>query len=76
VRYPKVHELDGLLDALADVGEDVEQFQELTWLSKFAQEFRYDGLPSGYPCLDRPGLLAGASALLAHVRQLLQNAAR
>jgi HEPN domain-containing protein len=76
VRYPRVHELDRLLDLLADEGEDVEGFRGITWLTQFAQAFRYDGLPAGYAPLDRPAVLAEASALLAHVRQLLEGAPR
>jgi HEPN domain-containing protein len=73
VRYPRVHALDSLLDEIAEGGEEVQRFRGLTWLTKFAQEFRYDGLPAGHASVDRQTILTEVAALLAHVRQLLET---
>lgn len=66
--YPLTHNLEVLLNSLADQGVVTRPFEGLTVYTPYAVEFRYEGVGSRKDPIDRQGTLALVEALLEQVR--------
>ncbi len=66
--YPLTHNLELLLDRLADQGVATKPFEKLIGYTPYAVEFRYEGIDSSTEVIDREGVLALVEALLKRVR--------
>ena len=66
--YPLTHNLESLLDRLADQGVATKPFQQLIRYTPYAVEFRYEGIDSSTEEIDREGVLALVEALIERVR--------
>ena len=67
--YPLTHNLESLLDRLADQGVATGPFQKLIRYTPYAVEFRYEGIDSSTEAIDRAGVLALVEVLLERVRR-------
>ena len=70
--YPLTHNLEVLVDLLADRGVATKPFQELISYTPYAVEFRYGGAGLTEP-IDRKGALGLVGALLEQVREMLEE---
>ena len=66
--YPLTHNLELLLDRLADQGVATKPFQKLIGYTPYAVEFPYEGIGSSTEAIDREGVLALVEVLLGRVR--------
>ena len=66
--YPLTHNLEALLDLLADRGVVTNPFRELIGYTPYAVEFRYEGVGEATEPIDREGTLTLVEALLERVR--------
>lgn len=66
--YPLTHNLELLLDRLADQGVATEPFEKLIGYTPYAVEFRYEGVDSSTEGIDREEVLALVEALIKRVR--------
>ena len=66
--YPLTHNLELLLDRLADQGVAMKPFQQLIGYTPYAVEFRYEGIGSSTEAIDREGVLVLVEALIERVR--------
>lgn len=69
--YPLTHNIEALLDILADRGIATESFRKLIEYTPYAVEFRYEGVASSTESIDREGALALVEALVERVRREL-----
>ena len=69
--YGFTHDLELLLRGLEQRGCDVTPFEDLTELSAFAVQFRYEELDLNDLPLDRADILRRVEALYEHVRSFL-----
>ena len=69
--YPLTHNLESLLDLLADRCVDMKPFRKLIDYTPYAVEFRYEGVDSGAAAIDRKRALALVETLLKQVRHAL-----
>ena len=67
--YPLTHNLELLLDRLADQGIAAKSFQPLIGYTPYAVEFRYEGIGSNTEAIDRKRVLALVEVLLGRVRE-------
>lgn len=74
--YPLTHNLELLLDRLADQGVAMEPFEQLSGYTPYAVEFRYEGINSSTEEIDRERALALVEALLERVREEFPEAER
>ena len=74
--YPLTHDIEGLLDLLANWGAAVEPFGSLVDYTPYAVEFRYAGIGAGTEPIDREGTLTLVQALLERVRRQLAEYAQ
>ncbi len=74
VRYPRVHDLDALLDLLEEAGADVEHIRGLSQLSAFAVELRYDHVSDSPGGCDRPKMVEQVGQLVGLVGSLVADA--
>jgi len=73
--YPKTHDIEELLAILGDHGiQSPPRFSELTNLTDFAVQFRYEAFEGLGAELDRAHVLGDVSDLVAHVRGVLETA--
>ena len=71
--YPHTHNLEALLDLLADRGIATKPFRKLTSYTPYAVEFRYEGVSSNTEPIDRETALSLVEALLEQTgRQLAE----
>ena len=66
--YPLTHNLEALLDLLADQGVETHPFRELIGYTPYAVEFRYEGVGARTEPIDRDETLALVEALLERIR--------
>ncbi len=66
--YPLTHNLEALLDILADRGIETHPFRELIGYTPYAVEFRYEGVGASTEPINRDETLALVEALLEQVR--------
>lgn len=66
--YPLTHNLELLLDRLADQGVATKPFEKLVGYTPYAVEFRYEGVDSSTAAIDRAEVVALVEALLKQVR--------
>ena len=77
IRHRRTHDLQELLDLLADNGIPVPAALRDAWrFNPFAVEFRYGEFPPASAKLDRPALLAQVRACLAWAEGELAKAAK
>lgn len=69
--YPLTHNIEALLNLLADRGVATEPFRKLIAYTPYAVEFRYEGVGSSTERIDRDGATALVEALLERVRRRL-----
>ncbi len=69
--YPLTHNLEALLDLLADRGVATEPFRPLIEYTPYAVEIRYEGVDSSTEPIDREGACAFVDALLEQVQRAL-----
>lgn len=69
--YGFTHDLERLILELEQLGCDVTGFEDLTELSAFAVQFRYETMDSEEPQIDRADILCKVEALYKHVQSLL-----
>ena len=72
--YPLTHNLEALLDLLADRDVATKPFRQLIDFTPYAVEFRYEGVESGTDPINREAALAVVEALLAQVQRQLAEA--
>ena len=72
--YPLTHNLEALLDMLAERSIATASFRQLIGYTPFAVEFRYQGVGSDTDPIDRESALSLVEALLEQVRQRLAEA--
>lgn len=72
-RYPLTHDLQGLLDQLAQGATDLDDFRSLSEYTPFAVVHRYEALGASEPPIDRQQGASCIGALLRHVRGLLHD---
>lgn len=72
--YGFTHDLERLLLELDQLGCDVAHFENLTELSAFAVQFRYEAMEQEDVPLDRAEILCRVEALYEHVQSLLAKA--
>ena len=70
--YPFIHDLDALLNALENLGADVDTLRDLVELNAFAVQFRHEALESPDEPLDRRSVTIEAMTLFQRVSALLQ----
>ena len=70
--YPLTHNLDTLLGLLSDNGVETGAFEDLSDLTPYAVEFRYD--EAGDAALDMTAMRTTVQTLLADVRRMLDAA--
>jgi len=73
--YGFTHDLERLLLELEQLGCDVTGFEDLSELSAFAVQFRYETMESEEPLIDRADILRKVVALYEYVQSLLAIAA-
>ena len=66
--YPLTHNLEALLDLLADQGIETASFPELIGYTPYAVEFRYEGVGTSTEPIDREETLVLVETLLERVR--------
>ena len=72
VQYPKTHDLELLLSLLANHGQTVPgEFQELTALSDFAVQYRYEAFGSPGEELDRAKVAGQVTQVINHVMKFI-----
>jgi HEPN domain-containing protein len=71
--YPFTHDLQLLLDQLADAGQDPQPFAALADLTPFAVFYRYELMTDDLPPIDRSDYLSRVDRLLTHVEQSLNK---
>ncbi len=71
VRYSFRHDLAELLHMLAQHGQDVEGYWDLSTYTDFAVRYRYEVLDTSEPPLERERLLAQVAELFKLVSQLV-----
>ena len=71
VQYPLRHDLQLLLDTLAQHGADTEELEVLTELTSFAVQFRYETIEVDTEQLDRACWVKRIHVLFERVRLLL-----
>jgi HEPN domain-containing protein len=71
--YPRSHDLGILISMLEETGENLTSFSDLEDYTVFAVQYRYEAYDETDD-LDREDAISKASALLAHVKNLLDNA--
>lgn len=69
--YGFTHDLERLLLELERLGCDIAPFEDLTELSAFAVQFRYETMDQEEPRIDRAETLRKVEAIYAHVQSLL-----
>ncbi len=69
--YPLTHNLEVLLDLLADRGIAMAPFQELISYTLYAVEFHYEGVSSSTAPIDRENALTLVETLLEQTRRQL-----
>ena len=69
--YPSTHNLEALLDLLADRGIATKPFRKLIDYTPYAVEFRYEGVNSNTEPINRQGALTLVETLLKQVRRQL-----
>ncbi len=74
--YPLTHNLELLLDRLADQGVATRPFAGLIGYTPYAVEFCYEGIPSNTEAIDREGTIALIAVLTEQVRREFPAAAR
>jgi HEPN domain-containing protein len=75
VEYPRIHDLEELLELLGEHAEPVsEPFHRLVNLSDFAVQFRYEIFDPISGQLERPEVIRQVTELLEHVERLLKEA--
>jgi len=71
---PRTHDLTSLAELIQKNGCDIpESFDELTDLTSFAVEFRYQPLSVDEPSLDRAALADRIAQLIVYVKQALTS---
>ena len=70
--YPFIHDLDAPLNALENLGADVDTLRDLVELNAFAVQFRHEALESPDEPLDRRSATIEAMTLFQKVSALLQ----
>jgi len=70
VKYPHTHDLEDLIDHLADHGEDVSDLVDLVVLNPFAVQFRYESVSELAP-VDRSHILARVQTVVEFVGRLI-----
>lgn len=73
-RYPRVHDLDALIDLLEVQGIDVAELREVSDLSAFAVEFRYEQAADALGSRGRATTIRQVAAILERVRVLVAQA--
>ena len=71
--YPLTHNIETLLALLAERDNATEPFRDLTVYTPYAVEFRYAGVGSDDPAIDRTGGLGLVETLLERVERLLEE---
>ena len=72
VLYPRIHDLDRLLDLLRERGVDVPaDFDALSALTDFGVAFRYEAYDESDDPFDRGEIIQQVEKLLHHVTELL-----
>ena len=71
VEYPLTHNIEALLDLLAERGIPPEPFGKLIDYTPYAVEFRYQGIGPDADPIDRDGAVRLVGMLLDQVRQFL-----
>ena len=71
--YPLTHNIETLLALLAEQDVATEPFRDLTVYTPYAVEFRYAGVGSDAPAIDRTGGLGCVETLLERVERLLAD---
>ena len=66
--YGKSHDLNRLFLILCDLGCDIATFKDLSELTPFAVELRYEAVDSDEPELDRPGIIIRVQSLFDRVQ--------
>jgi HEPN domain-containing protein len=69
--YGFTHDLERLLLELEQLGCDVATFEDLTELSAFEVQFRYEAMDFEEPQIDRADILRKVLVLYEHVQSLL-----
>ena len=69
--YPLTHNLELLLHLLSIRGPDTKPFRELTGYTPYAVEFRYGGVDSSTPPINRAAALTLVKSLLEQVKRQL-----
>ena len=72
--YPLTHNLEALLDLLAERGIATESFRKLISYTPYAVEFRYQGVGPDYEPIDREDALGLVETLLDQVGRQLEEA--
>jgi HEPN domain-containing protein len=72
-RYPVTHNLHQLARELKDAGVSVAGYGDLSSLSPFAVQFRYETMDSSEPGLDRKGILRMVGALVEKIRLMVET---
>ena len=73
-KYPLTHNLEALLDLLAEYGVTSEPFRELTEYTPYAVEFRYQGVGSEAEAIDRERTLRLVETLREQIGRELDEA--
>ena len=72
-RYPHTHDLQGLLNLLAEGTTDLDEFGSLSEYTPFAVVHRYEALGASEPPIERQQAASCIGTLLRHVRGLLHH---
>ncbi|HEX4130911.1 MAG TPA: HEPN domain-containing protein [Pirellulales bacterium] len=67
VRYSHTHDLQALIDAVEDSGEDADWLREMVDLNPFAVQYRYESVDEEEEAIDRTSVLAQARMVFDHV---------
>ena len=73
LKYPRSHDLGILIKILEEAGEDLSIFPDLEDYTSFAVQYRYEAYDETDE-LNREDAINKASALLAQVKKILDNA--
>ncbi|MBI5788814.1 MAG: HEPN domain-containing protein [Candidatus Schekmanbacteria bacterium] len=71
ILYPKIHNINLLLQLLKQNGAHIDSFTELIEYNSFAVQFRYEEFDLTDAPIDRRESIRQVGELLKHVRQLL-----